>query len=145
MSKNVAGLVQLFLMVLLLVGMWLASSSGSTLLIGLLLSLGAVVGLVVLARRENSLPLDRDERAAWEIIRAKGKRHFVLRAVMKGFILGLIFLVYHLIHSRWTGEPFTATDGFLLIILFIILYIGSSYWAAIRAWSLNEERYKEQR
>ena len=111
MSRNVSGLVQLLLMALMLVGVWLASSRDSTLLIGLLLGLGAAAGLIVLARRENSLPLDQDERAAWEIIRAKGKRLFVLKAVMKGFILGLIFLVYQLIHSRWTGSELSILFG----------------------------------
>jgi hypothetical protein len=143
MSRTGSGVLQLFLMVLMLVGMWLASSSDTTLLVGLLLSFGAAAGLVVLARRENSRPLAQDERAAWAIIRAKGKRRFVLRAVMNGFLLGLAFLVYELIRSLWTGEPFTATYTFLLIALVIVLYIASSYLAAIKTWSLYEERYKE--
>ena len=143
MSRSVSGLMKLFLMVLMLVGMWLASSSDTTLLIGLLLSFGAAAGLVVLARQENSQPLAQDERAAWAIIRAKGKRRFVLRSVMSGFLLGLAFLLYQLIRSLWTGEPFTATYTFLLIVLVIVLYIGGSYLAAIKAWSLYEERYKE--
>jgi len=143
MSRSVSGLMKLFLMVLMLVGMWLASSSDTTLLIGLLLGFGAVAGLVVLARRENSRLLAQDERAAWAIIRAKGKRRFVLRAVMNGLLLGVAFLLYQLIRSLWTGEPFTATYTFLLITLAIVLYIGGSYLTAIKTWSLYEERYKE--
>jgi len=140
---RVSGLLQLFLMVLMLVGMWLASSSDTTLVIGLVLSFGATAGLVVLARRENSRPLAQDQRAVWEVIRAKGKRRFILRSVRNGFLLGLAFLLYELIRSLWTGEPFTATSTFLLIALVIIVYIGSSYLAAIKTWSLYEERYKE--
>ena len=143
MSRTGSDLLQLFLMVLMLVGMWLASSSDRTLLIGLLLSFGAAAGLVVLARRENSRPLEQDERAAWAIIRAKGKRRFILRSVMKGFLLGLALLLYQLIRSLWMGEPFTATYIFLLITLVIVLYIGSSYLIAIKTWSLYEERYKD--
>jgi hypothetical protein len=134
--------MKLFLMVLMLVGMWLASSSDTT-LIGLLLGLGAAAGLIVLARRENSRPLAQDERAAWAIIRAKGKRRFILRSVMSGFLLGLAFLLYQLIRSLWTGEPFTATYAFLLITLVIIIYTGGSYLTAIKTWSLYEERFKE--
>jgi drug/metabolite transporter (DMT)-like permease len=143
MSRTGSGLLQLFLMVLMLVGMWLASSSDTTLLIGLLLGFGAAAGLVVLARRENSRPLAQEERAAWAIIRAKGKRRFVLRAVMNGLLLGVAFLVYELIRALWTGEPFTATYTFLLITLALVLYIGGSYLTAIKKWSLYEERYKE--
>jgi len=135
--------MKLFLMVLMLVGMWLASSSDTTLLIGLLLTFGAAAGLIVLARRENSQPLAQDERAAWAIIRAKGKRRFILRSVMNGFLLGLGFLLYQVIRSLWKGEPFTAFYIFLLIVLFIVLYIVSSYLTAIKTWSLYEERYKE--
>jgi len=143
MSRSVSALMKLFLMVLMLVSMWLASSSDTTLLIGLLLTFGAAAGLIVLARRENSQPLAQDERAAWAIIRARGKRRFILRSVMSGFLLGLAFLLYQLIRALWTGEPFTATYTFLLIALVIVLYIGGSYLAAIKAWSLYEERYKE--
>ena len=90
MSRGVSGLMKLFLMVLMLVGMWLASSSDKTLLIGLLLGFGAAAGLVVLARRENSRPLAQDERAAWAVIRAKGKRRFVLsRAAQYGSVVVL--------------------------------------------------------
>jgi hypothetical protein len=143
MSRTVSAIVNLILLVLMLVGFWLANSHGITFLIGLLLILGAAVGVIVLARRGNSLPLKDDDRAAWEIVRAKGKRFFILRALRQGFFLGLLFLGYELIRSHWKGEPFTATDGFLLLALFFILYICSAYLAAIKKWSLYEERYKE--
>jgi hypothetical protein len=143
MNRNVSGLANLFLMALMLVGIWLANSSDTGLAIGLLLVLGSAAGLIFLARRENSLPLGQDEREAWELIRAKGKRPFILRSVMYGLLLGLIFLLYQVVRSRWMGEPFTASYGFVLVALFIILYIGSSYYAALRDWALYEERYKE--
>ena len=131
-------------MVLMLTGLWLVWSD-ATLLIGLLLSFGAVAGLVVLARRENSRPLDHDETAAWEIVQAKGKRLYLLRSVMYGFFIGLILLVYQVIRSRWRGEPFTTSYDFLLIVFFIILYTFGSFYAAIRKWSMYEQRYKESR
>ncbi|MFL6211787.1 MAG: hypothetical protein ACJ74W_23270 [Pyrinomonadaceae bacterium] len=143
MNRNVSGLANLLLMALMLVGVWLANSSDTDLLVGLLLALGAAAGLIFLARRENALPLGRGEREAWEIIRAKGKRPYILRSVMYGLSVGLIFILYQLIRSRWTGEPFTTSSGFGLMALFIILYIGGSYYAAIRKWALYEERYKE--
>ena len=62
---------------------------------------------------------------------------------MSGFLVGLTFLLYQLIRALWTGEPFTASYTFVLIVLVIVLYIGGSYLAAIKAWSLYEERYKE--
>ena len=136
--------MKLLLMVLMLTGAWLVWSD-TTLLFGLLLSFGAVAGLVILIRRENTRPFEEDERAAWEIVRAKGKRLYLLRAVMYGFVLGLIFMTYYVIRSRWTGEPFTGSYGFLLIIFFVILYAGGSYYAAIRKWSMYEERYKDRR
>jgi hypothetical protein len=139
---HVYSFIKLLLMVLMLTGAWLIWSD-ATLLIGLLLSLGAAAGMVVLARRENSRPLDHDERAAWESVRAKGKRHYLLRSVMYGFFLGLIFMAYQLFSSRWRGEPFAASHEFLLIIFFILLYIFGSYYAAIRKWSIYEDRYKE--
>ena len=44
-------------MALMLVGVWLANYSDTRFLIGLLLGFGAAAGSIVLARRENSLPL----------------------------------------------------------------------------------------
>jgi TRAP-type uncharacterized transport system fused permease subunit len=143
MSRNVSSLANLILMGLMLVGLWLANSSDTGLAAGLLLVLGSAAGLIFLARRENSHPLERDEREAWEIIRAKGKRSYIIRSIRYGLFMGLIFLLYQLIRSRWSGEPFIVSSGFALVALFIILYIGGAYYAAIRNWSLYEERYKE--
>jgi hypothetical protein len=143
MNRNVSGLASLFLMALMLGGLWLANSSDSRLLIGLLLALASAAGLIFLARRDNSLPLGHGERETWELIRAKGKRPYMLRSVGYGLFMGLIFILYQLIRSHRTGETFTANYGFVLMALFIILYIGGSYYAAIRKWALYEERYKE--
>ena len=62
---------------------------------------------------------------------------------MYGLFVGLVFLLYQLIRSLWSGEPFTASSGFLLVVLFLILYIGGSYYAATKKWALYEERYKD--
>jgi len=129
-------------MVLMILGGWLVYSETS-LLVGFMLVVGALAGIAVLARRENSLPLECGEREAWESIRAKGKRPYILRSLMSGLFIGLIFLLYQLIRSRWSGEPFTANSSFVLMALFVILYVGGSYYAAIRKWALYEQRYKE--
>ncbi|HZI85961.1 MAG TPA: hypothetical protein VFD48_03950 [Pyrinomonadaceae bacterium] len=144
MSKKNSELKKLLFLVVMLIGsIGLLYGNGTTLLIGFLLAIGAVVGMVVLARRENALPLDQDEREIWESIRAQGKRRYILRSMMHGLFLGLLFLVYQLIKSLWSDESFDAGTGFLLIALFLILYIGASYAAAIKEWALYEERYKE--
>jgi len=142
MNRNVSGIATLFLMAFMLVGVWLANSSDTSLLTGLLLSLGSAAGLIFLARRENSRPLGQGEKEAWETIRAQGKRSYMLRRVVFGLFIGLAFIVYQLVRSRWTGEPLTASYGLVLIALFLI-YIGGSYYAAIREWALSEERYQE--
>jgi len=139
MNSNVSGLAKLILMALMLVGVWLANYSDTRLLIGLLLGFGAAAGIIVLVRRENSLPLGHGERERWKIIRAKGKRHYVLRSVMYGLFVGLVFLLYQMIRRLWSGEPFAASSGFLLIVLLIIIYIGGSYYAALKKWALYEE------
>lgn len=143
MSKNNSELMNLLFMVLLLIGIGLAFGNGTYLLIGFLLVVGALVGMVVIARRENSLPLDRNEREAWESIRAKGKRRYILGSVTYGLFVGLLFLLYQLIKSLWWGESLSADMGFVLIALFLILYVGGSYYAAIKRWDLYEARYKE--
>lgn len=143
MNRNTSGLANLILMALMLVGVWLANYGDTRLLIGLLLAFGSATGIIVLARRGNSLPLGHDEREWWQIVRAEGKRHYVLRSVMYGLFVGVIFLLYQVIRWLWSGVPFTASSGFLLVVLFIILYIGGSYYAAIRKWALYEERYKD--
>lgn len=144
MSKKNSELKKLLFMVAMLIGsIGLSYGNGTSLLIGFLLVIGALVGMVVLARRENALPLDRDEREIWESIRAKGKLRYILRSVMYGLFLGLLFLFYQLIRSLWSGESFDAETGFVLIALFLVLYIGASYTAAIKEWALYEERYKE--
>ena len=143
MSRSVSGLAKLFLMALMLVGLWLANSRDTSLLIGLLLALASAAGLIILARSENALPLEHSERTAWEVIRAKGKRPFMLRSVRYGFFMGLIFILYQSLRSHRTGGTFTASYDFVLMALFLILYIGGSYYAAIRKWALYEEKYKE--
>ena len=142
MSNKNSELAKLLFMALMILGGWLVYSETS-LLVGFILVVGALVGIAVLARRENSLPLERGEREAWESVRARGKRAYIFRSVMYGLFVGLIFLLYQLIHFRWSGEPFTASSSFVLVALFIILYIGGSYYTAIRKWALYEERYKE--
>ena len=143
MNRNASRLASLFLMALTLVGLWLASSD-TRFLIGLLLALGAGAGFIVLVRRENFLPLGNGEREGWKIVRAKGKRHYVLKSVMSGLFFGLVFLLSHVIMSLWSGEPFTAKSGFFLVAILTII-IGGSYYAAMKKWALYEERYKDSR
>ena len=143
MSRKNSELIKLLLMVLMLIGVGLAFGNGTSLLIGFLLVVGALVGLVVIARREKSLPLDRNERDVWESIRTKGKRRYILGSVTYGLFVGLLFLLYQLIKSLWSGESFSADMGFVLIAFFLILYVGGSYYAAIKRWALYEERYQE--
>jgi len=143
MNRSVSGLANLFLMALMLVGIRLASYTDTRFLTGLLLAFGAAAGIIILTRRENSLPLGHGEREGWKILRAKGKRHYVLRSVIYGLFVGVVFLLYQVIRWLWSGQPFTASSGFLLVVLFIILYIGGSYYLAIKKWALYEERYKD--
>lgn len=136
-------LVKLLLVALTLIGVWLAGYSDTSLLQGLLVAFVAASALIVLARRENALPLEAEQREGWEVVRAKGRRSYILRSVASGLFVGSLFLLYQLIRASLSGKPFTANSGFVLVALFIILYIGGSYYAAIRRWALYEERYKE--
>jgi hypothetical protein len=142
MSNKHSDLAKLPLLVLMLIGGWLVHSEASF-LVGFILVMGSLAGIVVITRRENILPLGHGEREGWESVRAKGKRHYILRSLMYGLFVGSLFLLYQVIRSLWSGEPFTASSGFLLVALFILLYIGGSYYAAIMKWALYEERYKE--
>jgi hypothetical protein len=142
MSNKHSDLTKLPLLVLMFIGGWLVYSEASF-LVGFILVIGSLAGIVVLMRRENSRPLERGEIEAWESVRAKGKRHYTVRSVMYGLSVGLFFLLYQVIRSLWSGEPFTASSAFVQVALFIILYIGGSYYAAIKKWALYEERYKE--
>lgn len=143
MIKKNAELIKPLFMVLMLIGIGLVYVNGAGLLIGFILVICALAGIAVLARRENSRPLGLGERERWESIRAKGKRSFVLKSARRGLFVGLLFLIIQLIRSRWTGESFSASSGFILLALFFILYVGGSSYAAMREWALYEERYKE--
>lgn len=143
MSKTASSLASAFLLVLMLGGIWLGGYERTRYSIGLFLAIGAALGLIFLNRHENASPLEEDERETWEIVRSRGKFRFILRSVIIGIFGGLIFLLFQLIRSFWMGETFSANYIFILVALFFILYIGSSYYAAVRNWALYEERYKD--
>jgi hypothetical protein len=99
--------------------------------------------VLFLARRENARPLQGNERELWIIIRAQGKRRYLLRSVTFGLFAGVLFLLYQLLKARRSGVPFRISFDFILIAFFVLIYIGGSYYAAIRKWTLYEDRYRE--
>lgn len=142
MSRSYYEVANQVLMVLMLVGACLINYTERWSLLGFLLFFCSAAGLVAIARRENALPLAYGEQEVWEVMRARGRRAYLLRSAALGFFIGLSFLLFQLIKHWWRGEPLsTGMDAVMLILFFV--YVGGSYYAGVRRWALYEERYKE--
>jgi hypothetical protein len=119
-------------------GGWLSLGSGTRLLAGFTLAVISVAGLVVLARRKNSLPPSRREEEAWGYMREQGKSHYIRKAVIKGALLGVAsssLAVF--VSAKDTG--LRARDLGLFVALTLIITFAF-YYTATKVWDANNKR-----
>jgi hypothetical protein len=109
------------------------------LFLGLLIMVGALIGIVLLIRH-NMRPMSQAEKAGWEIIRKGGKRSFIRSSLVRGFFLGLISISWPLFSDLWHGNSI-ANDLWIFVALILVVTFGS-YYAAMRIWDANEYDYK---
>jgi hypothetical protein len=147
MSRRYFILTYWLLMALVYLGIWLGgifksnTDDLSTLRVasGYFLIMAASIGLIVLIYR-NIRPMGQRGIVAWEITRKRGKRTYILNAILKGFLLGvmgsLISIAGNFWHSSSISESLSIAAGITVVII-----IGMCY-AAIRTWDANEKDYK---
>jgi MFS family permease len=107
--------------------------------LGLIIFIGAFVGLVTRQWLLNKQPMSREERDRWGEVRAKGKRRYVYDGVMEGSWGFLSIYLFLLISG-----PFLWPWGRVLFMLgfFAIIHFCSSFVEPVRRWELNEKAYK---
>src|ERR1051325_7447288 len=85
MARSIVATTYLTIVILGFVGVWLGSvaidSTDIRRWLGLAALIAAVAGMVVMYLR-HVRPSRREKEIAWELIRARGKRRFVLRQVL---------------------------------------------------------------
>jgi hypothetical protein len=112
------------------------SGLGSLLgLLGFLLFLGSLCGLVFLISRLQP-PISREEAAAWDEIRKRGRGSFLTRATLRGVVIGFISSSLILVKDLVLGKPLDG-DVWAYALLVPIFVFGSLY-AAHRVWNNHE-------
>jgi hypothetical protein len=140
MNKKISGYGQLALVGLMCLGGWLALGSGARFLTGFILVISSFAGFAFLVRRTTGRPLAQGESEVWSRVKAGGKSNYIRKAVVKGFLLGVISSSLALLKTlKETG--FTVRNLVLFIALVsIATFLG--YYLAVRAWDANEKRNK---
>lgn len=101
------------------------------------------IGIVLVERRLNSLPLGREERRAWETTRAEGRNGFLLRGLRNGALTGALFFGFQITKNLYYKKA--ALDGFGLIVSLTLLIILVPIYINYELWKLNEQRFNESR
>jgi hypothetical protein len=150
MTKKKLTLSYLLLIALVIFGAWLTgqfidyleSVPDLRILPGLIIPMGAVVGILLLIR-DNRKPMNQGQRLNWASIRNQGKKKYIRGYVLIGLLVGLSNAVFSLIKDYWSGRPFDFSFNNLVFILALsAISIGGLFYAAIRMWDYNEWKYK---
>ena len=118
------------LLALGLVGFWLNFRNRDA-VAGILLMFVAVVGLVVVFRRDLKTT-EAEERAAWAKARALGRRKFVLRQVFVSLLILLAPLTATLCVAYFRGDSLGAEVGTLRW----LLWLAPLFAALVAVWEL---------
>src|ERR1700759_4806219 len=100
-------------------------------LVGFFMLVGGLCGLIFLIR--HSLPpISLEEMVGWDIVRKQGRRSFIRRLTLRGFIIGFVSSSLILLKDPVLGKPL-AEDVWAYALLVPISTFGSLY-AAYRIW-----------
>ena len=147
MSRRNSVFAYLFLIGLAIFGAWLngqftgsvESLSFLRLFSGLVIMIGALVGIVLLIRR-GLRPMDKRELAVWGVVRGRGKRSYIRSAALKGVLFGLVSISWPIINDLRKAR-LTSDSLLVCVALFLTCVFGMCY-AAIRIWDANEKAYE---
>ena len=150
MSRRNSVVAYLLLIALVVFGAWLngqfmddvSGLSFLRLILGLIIVVGALIGIVLLIRRDMR-PMNQRELAVWEIIREKGKRNYLRDAIVNGIIFGLISISWLLISDLWKAKSFASLiDSLWIYVVLFLTCVLAVYYAAVRTWDANEKDYE---
>jgi hypothetical protein len=110
-------------------------------LIGFFLLLGALIG-IVLVIRQNSRPMSESEMREWAIVREVGKRKYILRAVLKGVLFGVLAISWPIISDYWKVKSFDLIiDSIRTYAALVLTCVFGAYYAGIRTWDANDRDF----
>jgi hypothetical protein len=118
--------------------------SGRDLLVaflGFLNLVAALIGIVLLIRRylRHSTEGDMTE---WKTIRKQGKERYIRAAIVKGILLGLVFLLPLIAYYPKVNSFGPGLNRFWIYAALVVASVFSFYLAALRTWNAKERDYK---
>lgn len=107
-------------------------------ILGLILFLAAIIGMVLLVRRQRG-PFTDSDIANWEALKSKGKRRYIRTGFVKGTLFGLTAISVPLISAIALRLPVKS-----LWVLGVIVVSGTlaGYYGAIKKWESNKKDYE---
>ena len=150
MSRSNSVAAYLLLIALVFLGAWLNGQftddvddvSFLRLASGLVIMVGALIGIVLLIRRDLR-PMNQRELAAWEAIREKGKRSYLRSAIIRGTGFGLIGISWPLARDLWKAKSLAPViDSLWIYIAVFLTFVFAAFYAAVRSWDANEKDYE---
>ena len=157
MFRRSSAISYIALVVLGLIGAWLTGLfertnrahevSGGELFaafVGFFIFLGALLGIVLLIRR-NIRPWTDEHLSQWESIRKRGRSAYIREAIIKGLVVALLALSWPLITDYWKTRSLSLIldSAWIYTALFLTCVFGM-YYAALRTWSANEKHYENR-
>jgi hypothetical protein len=108
-------------------------------LLGFLILVGSIAGMLLLFRH-NQTPIDQEELSRWELVRSLGRGRYVRKLVLRGFIVGLLAILWPAVTDYVRTGSITSVLGSAWIYLAILLTcVFGMYYAAIRTWRSYED------
>lgn len=106
---------------------------------GFLLFVGSIGGILILIRRDRK-PIGAEELFQWEQIRLAGRGSYLKQMIFRGFVVGLIAIVWPVVSDYRETGSIRSVVGFLRIYAGILaICVFGMYYAALRTWNRYEQ------
>ncbi|HEV2827905.1 MAG TPA: hypothetical protein VGW76_09915 [Pyrinomonadaceae bacterium] len=133
-----------------LVGLFEEDSPGHTVsgleliwaLAGFFLFVGALIGIVLVIRR-NMRPMSERDILEWKLLRQRGRWIYIRNAALKGIFFGLLAIAWPLTSDYLKVRSFARVmeSPWLYAALFLTCVFGAFY-AGLKTWDANERDFK---
>jgi hypothetical protein len=140
----------LMLIALAVLGAWLngqfqddvTDASLLRLMAGLVIMVGALIGIVLLIRR-GLRPMGQRELAAWGVVRSGGRRSYLRAAILRGLVFGLFCISWPLARDLRRGESLAPViDSLWVYVAVFLVGVFAAVYAAVRTWDAREKDYE---
>jgi TRAP-type C4-dicarboxylate transport system permease small subunit len=107
-------------------------------LLGFLIFVGSIAGMLFLFRH-NQVPIQPDELSQWESVRRLGRKRYVRKLIVRGFVAGLLAVLWPAVTDYVRAGSITRVLSSVWIYLAVLLTcVFGMYYAAIRTWHTYE-------